>query len=287
MRPIFAQDGFYFVISSIPEECGAGWRPVAVDPGPWGTCFGAPGESGLSVGDVPVPPGLMEGRPARRASGRDSSNNVLVYWSEDSLERPSGGAGCWLFDSSARSWSANRGLAGVSFFSPPRLGVWEPRLPGHNRTLLSAAAACSGGRLEVLGGIFSTGRADCLAGWGGGMPRYFRRGGAVASRGFGWSRGLLSGPAFRRAGGPGLACRQGPSTGAAAGPRAALRAVRKTGPEGGFLALFARRFPVRRGCRRSWARWFFAGPQKTDLCKKSARGCPATGCRVYALGSVL
>ena len=145
------------------------------------------------MGVGPVPPGLMEGGSARWASGRDSSNNVLVYWSEDSLERPSGGAGCWLFDSSARSWSANRGLAGVSFFSPPRLGVWEPRLPGHNRTLLSAAAACSGGRLEVLGGIFSTGRADCLAGWGGGMPRYFRRGGAAASRGFGWFRMVSDG----------------------------------------------------------------------------------------------
>ena len=94
MRPIFARDGFYFVISSIPEECGSGWRPVAVDPGPWGTCFGAPGERGSLVGGVPVPPGLMEGRSARWASGRDSSNNVIVYWSEDSLERPSGGARC-------------------------------------------------------------------------------------------------------------------------------------------------------------------------------------------------
>ena len=111
--------------NSHPEECGSGWRPVAVDPGPWGTCFGAPGEWGSLVGEVPVPPGLMEGESARWASGRDSSNNVLVYWSEDSRERPSGGAGCWLFDSSSRSWSANRGLAGTFPFSLPRLGVWE------------------------------------------------------------------------------------------------------------------------------------------------------------------
>ena len=130
LRPIFAQDGFYFVISSIPAECGSGWRPVAVDPGPWGTCFGTPRERGSLVGEVPVPPGLMEGGSARWASGRDSSNNVLVYWSEDSRERPSGGAGCWLFDSSSRSWSANRGLAGASFFSLPRLGVWEPPASG-------------------------------------------------------------------------------------------------------------------------------------------------------------
>ena len=118
------------VRSSHPRECGSGWRPVVVDPGPWGTCFGAPGERGSLVGDVPVPPGLMEGGSARWASGRDSSNNVIVYWSEDPLERPSGGAGCWLFDSSSRSWSANRGLAGASFFSLPRLDVWEPPASG-------------------------------------------------------------------------------------------------------------------------------------------------------------
>ena len=128
--PFFAQDGLYFVISSIPAECGSGWRPVAVDPGPWGTCFGDPGERGSLVGEVPVPPGLMEGGSARWTSGRDSSNNVLVYWSEDPRERPSGGAGCWLFDASSRSWSANRGLAGTFPFSLPRLGVWEPPASG-------------------------------------------------------------------------------------------------------------------------------------------------------------
>ena len=62
LRPIFAQAGFYFVISSIPEECGSGWRRVAVDPGPWGTCFGAPGERSLG-GGRPGPSGA-DGRPA-------------------------------------------------------------------------------------------------------------------------------------------------------------------------------------------------------------------------------
>ena len=118
-----------------------------------------------------------------------------------------------------------------------------PRRPGHHRTLFSAAAACSGGRLEVLDGIFSTGRADCLAGWGGGMPRYFRHGGAVASRGFRWSRGLVSGPP------EGLVS---PAAGASPpmlprGSGVPLRASRKAGPEGCFFALFARRFPVLRG----------------------------------------
>ena len=49
------------VRSSHPGECGSGWRPVVVDPGPWGTCFGAPGERGYLVGGVPAPPGVMEG----------------------------------------------------------------------------------------------------------------------------------------------------------------------------------------------------------------------------------
>ena len=83
--PFLHGDGFYFVISSIPEECGAGWRPVAVDPGPWGTCFGAPRGARLPGGGRSGASGLMEGRSARWASGRDSSNNVIVYWSEDSL----------------------------------------------------------------------------------------------------------------------------------------------------------------------------------------------------------
>ena len=75
------------------------------------------------------------------------------------------------------------------------------------------------------------------------MPRYFRRGGAAASRGFGRFRGLFSGPP------EGLVC---PSARVLPpmlprGRRAALQAARKAGLEGGFFAHFAPRFPVRRG----------------------------------------
>ena len=69
----------------------------------------------------------------------------------------------------------------------------------------------------------------------------------VVSGGLGWSLGLFSVPASRPAGGPGLPRFRGVSAHAAAGPRAAWRAVWKAGLEGGFFALFARRFPVRRG----------------------------------------
>ena len=67
---------------------------------------------------------------------------------------------------------------------------------------------------------------------------------------------------------------------------ASLLACFPGGPGGGFFALFAPRFPVRRGRRRPRAGRKITGPQKTDLCKKSARGYPATGCGVHALGSV-
>ena len=79
------------------------------------------------------------------------------------------------------------------------------------------------------------------------FQRRFQRGGAASPRAFGRSLGLLSGPLS----GPpeGLAC---PSARALPpvlprGRRAALRAVRKSGLERGFFALFAPRFPVRRG----------------------------------------
>ena len=138
---------------------------------------------------------------------------------------------------------AGRRTAGLQGRSPFPFPGWVcgspplPRRPGHNRTLFSAVA-CSGGRLEVLDGIFSPGRADCPAGWGGGMPRYFRHGGAVASRGFRWSRGLPSGPP------EGLVC---PAAGAPPPMPpgvlgASIRSCFPGGPEGGFLAPFARRF---------------------------------------------
>ena len=53
-----------------------------------------------------------------------------------------------------------------------------------------------------------------------------------------------------------------------------------------FLPFLALVFRSGGGRRRPRAGRKISGPRKTDLCKKSARGYPATGCRVYALGSV-
>ena len=63
------------------------------------------------VGDQKVPRGLRarnndEGN-IRVTSGRDSDNNVIVYWAELPASRPSDGAACWLYTDRLRSWSEN------------------------------------------------------------------------------------------------------------------------------------------------------------------------------------
>ena len=43
----------------------------------------------------------------RTTSGRDSENNIIVYWADDVAERPSDAASCWLYFSRLRSWDEN------------------------------------------------------------------------------------------------------------------------------------------------------------------------------------
>ena len=163
---------------SLPGECGEGWRPVAVDPGPWNSCFGAPGARGaavggaavppgLMVGGAAVPPGLMVGDSARRLSGRDSSNNILVYWSGSVGERPADGAACWLFDSSVREWFPGGIRAAGSLFLAP--GLSGPAAPGEPAAPEldppPDPALCDRelrARLEVMDGPFSVGRVNYL-----------------------------------------------------------------------------------------------------------------------------
>ena len=61
------------------------------------------------VGASQVPRGLRHGNVdtgfVRAKSGRDSDNNIIVYWS--ATNRPSDGAKCWLFISRLRTWSEN------------------------------------------------------------------------------------------------------------------------------------------------------------------------------------
>ena len=122
-------------IQSQQQECAKDvWKPVAIDlgevdagesiragtvDGEKGQCFqtggGSPGTDHLEnikVGDQVLPEGLVrrtptEGYLPRNTSGRDSENNIIVYWADEVAERPSDAASCWLYFSRLRSWHEN------------------------------------------------------------------------------------------------------------------------------------------------------------------------------------
>ena len=64
------------------------------------------------VGDQTIAEGLLRKDTAgkfvpRKTSGRDSDNNVIVYWAVEVADRPSDGASCWLYFARLRSWHEN------------------------------------------------------------------------------------------------------------------------------------------------------------------------------------
>ena len=66
------------------------------------------------VGDQAFPAGLLRKNTAtpplyapRGSSGRDSENNIIVYWDVKVAKRPSDGASCWLFFARLNSWHEN------------------------------------------------------------------------------------------------------------------------------------------------------------------------------------
>ena len=122
-------------IQSQQQECAKDvWSPEAINlgiettssgninPGPdgkLGMCFQSSGGftasvelEEIEVGDQSFPRGLA--RVAgddkfypRTTSGRDSENNIIVYWADDVSKRPSDAASCWLYFSRLRSWDEN------------------------------------------------------------------------------------------------------------------------------------------------------------------------------------
>ena len=65
----------------------------------------AAGGSGLKVGDLSVPRSLSDiSERVRVNSGRDSDNNILVYWSVSDGRVPADGSACWLFVSRLNVW---------------------------------------------------------------------------------------------------------------------------------------------------------------------------------------
>ena len=105
-------------IQSQHTECASDvWAPEVVDinvTGKVGRCFGdvaAQGTALLKIGDTVLPDGFLVGsadpRLVRLTSGRDSKNNVLVYWANAAGARPSDGASCWLYIARLDTWHEN------------------------------------------------------------------------------------------------------------------------------------------------------------------------------------
>ncbi len=80
-------------------------------------CFGATqpadaaARAAMAVGSQKVPRGLRDQNAddqlVRSSSGRNSDNDIIVYWSNTDALRPSDGAKCWLYVSRLRTWSEN------------------------------------------------------------------------------------------------------------------------------------------------------------------------------------
>ena len=112
-------------IQSQNEDCASDvWDPDVVDYSDQdpktGQCFNSsaggtftPAEADTwVVGDQAIAEGLLRKDTTgtyvpRTTSGRDSDNNVIVYWAEDIADRPSDGASCWLYFARLRSWHEN------------------------------------------------------------------------------------------------------------------------------------------------------------------------------------
>ena len=128
-------DRMQVVISQIQaqqQECAKDvWKPVAIDLGDLadggieageveaGQCYETGGGfqegtalENIKIGDQALPEGLARINAddkylPRNTSGRDSENNIIVYWADDVPDRPSDAASCWLYFARLRSWHEN------------------------------------------------------------------------------------------------------------------------------------------------------------------------------------
>ena len=125
-RGASTKDRMQVVISQIQsqqQECAKDvWKPVAIDLGDTGQpgkCYLSAGGwplkdklEDIEIGDQALPEGLARITPdkkyePRSTSGRDSENNIIVYWADDVADRPSDAASCWLYFARLRSWHEN------------------------------------------------------------------------------------------------------------------------------------------------------------------------------------
>ena len=77
-------------------------------------CFGDDADdvgAGAKIGDTVVPRSLRDGNTdagnVRGEPGRDSSNNIIIYWSPLPDKRPTDSSTCWLYSSRLRTWDEN------------------------------------------------------------------------------------------------------------------------------------------------------------------------------------
>ena len=104
-------DGGYQATAAVPDDpltTGVDESRPATD-----GCFGTgTGNQGVNakIGASVVPRSLRDGNEdagaVRNTSGRDSDNNIVVYWGNANF-RPSDSAACWLYVSRLRTWSEN------------------------------------------------------------------------------------------------------------------------------------------------------------------------------------
>ena len=139
-RGASTKDRMQVVISQIQaqqQECAKDvWKPVAVDltgtvtagtgkiapgaTGALGQCYESAGgfSAGKALDDIKIGDQSLSSGLARKTtiggkyyprttSGRDSDNNIIVYWADKVVDRPSDAASCWLYFARLRSWHEN------------------------------------------------------------------------------------------------------------------------------------------------------------------------------------
>ena len=113
-------------IQSQHQECNPEvWNPVVIDldnnaSSPAGKCFSdtagtlPPAAATMpTIGAQVIPTSVGNAASAttywvQKESGRDSENNILVYFSDAESNRPSDGASCWLYYARLRTWHHGR-----------------------------------------------------------------------------------------------------------------------------------------------------------------------------------
>ena len=84
------------------------WAPIVIDADATAhaSCQGATATT--AVGNTVVPAGLRAGNviggAVRGTSGRDSSNNIIVFWTNAAESRPQDGSLCWLYVARLNTW---------------------------------------------------------------------------------------------------------------------------------------------------------------------------------------